>query len=249
MIILVAHSTNSSSCLILFSEEHIVGIAFDLDGTLVDSTPDLLAAINAVLLKHNLPPSDERENLLYAGGGLEAMFARTLEKRISPGEKKEQLLSEMLSLYSAEPAKRTLPFAGIPALLEAIQAQGVPMCVISNKLVALTAKILSIHFPSITFSKIYGIDSGFAPKPDQGSLLDFKASLSSGEELIYVGDTEIDYKTASGVADRIYLGTWGYRGLEALLEHGIEEQLLVSDAAQLACALDIEFRNTKGETV
>lgn len=226
-----------------------MGIAFDLDGTLVDSTPDLLAAINAVLFQHSLPPSTTEENLLYAGGGLEAMFARTLEKRIPPGEKKEQLQHEMLELYRAEPAKLTTPFAGMHSLLEAIQDKKIAMCVISNKPVALTAKILSIHFPSITFSKIYGIDSGFAPKPDQSSLLDFKRTLPRGEELIYVGDTEIDYETARGVADRIYLGTWGYRGLEALLEHGIEEHLLVSDAAQLACALDIEFRNTKGETV
>lgn len=220
-----------------------MGIVFDLDGTLVDSTPDLLYATNAVLLQYNLPLSTTEENLLYAGGGLEAMFAQTLEKRIPTWarEKKEQLRTEMLSLYSAEPAKRTLPFEGMLGLLEAIQAQGIPMCVISNKLVALTQKILHVHFPSITFSKVYGIDSGFAPKPDASSLLDFKSSLPSGEELTYVGDTEIDYKTANGVADKVYLVTWGYRGLEALLEQGLAKHLMVSDTAQLACALDIRI--------
>ncbi len=220
-----------------------MGIAFDLDGTLVDSTPDLLFAINAVLLQHNLPLSDHRENLTLAGDGLDAMFARTIEKRIPFGlrEQKEQLCSEMLSLYSAEPARRTNPFAGIPSLLEAIQEQGIPMCVISNKLVSLTSNILSVLFPSISFSKVYGIDSGFAPKPDGSSLLDFKASLPIGEELVYVGDTEIDYKTAFGVADRVYLATWGYRGYDGLLEHGIERHHLVSDTAQLACALDISI--------
>ncbi len=220
-----------------------MGIAFDLDGTLVDSIPDLLAAINAVLLKHNLPPSDVRENLSLAGGGLEAMFASTLARRIPScsAEKKEQLCSEMLFLYSAEPAKRTLPFSGIPTLLEAIQEQGIPMCVISNKLVALTERILQTVFPSITFSRVYGIDSGFEPKPDPSSLLDFKSSFCSGEELIYVGDTEIDYKTSLGVADRVYLATWGYRGSDGLLSHGIDTSLFVSDAAQLACALDIRI--------
>ena len=220
-----------------------MGIAFDLDGTLVDSIPDLLAAINAVLLKHNLPPSDRGENLFFAGGGLEAMFVSTIERRIPAcsAEKKEQLCSEMLSLYSAEPAKRTEPFAGIPLLLEAIQAQGIAMCVISNKLVSLTQKILHAHFPSIIFSRVYGIDSGFKPKPDASSLLDFKATLASDEELIYVGDTEIDYKTATGVADRLYLATWGYRGSDGLLSHGIDPSLFVSDAAQLACALDISI--------
>ena len=218
-----------------------MGIAFDLDGTLVDSTPDLLAAINAVLLKHNLPLSDHRENLSLAGDGLSTMFGRTLEIRVPswPSEKKEQLISEMLALYGEDHAKLTVPFPGIVSLLEAIQDQEIPMCVISNKLIALTEKILRTLFPTITFARVYGIDSGFAPKPDSSSLLDFKASLGPYEELIYVGDTEIDYKTASGVADKVYLGTWGYRGSDALLQHGIDKSLMVRDTAQLACALDI----------
>jgi phosphoglycolate phosphatase len=225
------------------AEEHIVGIAFDLDGTLVDSTPDLLTAINAVLLKHNLPLSDHRENLSLAGDGLDAMFARTIERRIPfvLREQKEQLCSEMLFLYSEEPAKLTVPFPGIPSLLVAIQAQGIPMCVISNKLVALTQKILHISFPSVSFSRVYGIDSGFAPKPDASSLLDFKSSLPVGEKLTYVGDTEIDYKTAHGVADRICLVTWGYKGSVGLAEHGIDKHLMVRDTAQLACALGLNI--------
>ena len=52
-----------------------MGIVFDLDGTLVDCTSDLLAAINTVLLQHNLPLSDHRENLALAGDGLDVMFA------------------------------------------------------------------------------------------------------------------------------------------------------------------------------
>lgn len=220
-----------------------MGIAFDLDGTLVDSTPDLLAAINAVLLRHNLPLSDKKENLALAGDGLSVMFARTVDVRVPTWsrEKKEQLCSEMLFLYREEPAKLTLPFGGILTLLEAIQAQGIPMCVISNKLVALTYKILHVHFPSVTFSRVYGIDSGFEPKPDPSSLLDFKSSLSVGEKLTYVGDTEIDYKTAHGVADRVCLVTWGYRGSDGLAEHGIDKRLMVRDTAQLACALDIRI--------
>ena len=220
-----------------------MGIVFDLDGTLVDCTPDLLAAINAVLLNHNLPLSDHRENLSLAGDGLSVMFARTLDVRVPTWsrEKKEQLCSEMLFLYREEPAKLSFPFPGIVSLLEAIQAQGIPIGIISNKLVVLTQKILQVNFPSVTFTKVYGIDSGFEPKPDASSLLDFKSSLSFGEELVYVGDTEIDYKTAKGVADRIYLATWGYRGLEGLLEHGIDTHLMVRDTAQLACELDIKI--------
>lgn len=218
-----------------------MGIVFDLDGTLVDSTPDLLSAINAVLAKYKLPLSDLQENLSLAGGGLDTMFASTIERRIpsSSSEEKEQLKSEMLFLYEEEPAKLTVPFEGMPSLLEAIQMRGIPLCVISNKLVALTQKILHVTFPLITFTAVYGIDSGFAPKPDQGSLMDFKSTLPITEELMYVGDTEIDYKTAHGVADRVYLVTWGYRGLEALLREGLDEHLMVSDIAQLACALDI----------
>ncbi|MBI9094568.1 MAG: HAD family hydrolase [Sphaerochaeta sp.] len=220
-----------------------MGIVFDLDGTLIDSTPDLLAAINTVLLKHGLPLTDRQENLSLAGKGLASMFSLTLGKRVPSWsrEEKDQLEADMFALYTDEPARLSVPFPGICSLLEAIQGQGIPIGIISNKHVDLTQKILAVHFPSITFSRVYGIDSGFEPKPDASSLLDFKSSLRSSEELIYVGDTEIDYETAKGVADRIYLATWGYRGSDALLAQGIDGSLFVSDIAQLACALDISI--------
>ena len=217
-----------------------MAIAFDLDGTLVDSTPDLLAAINGVLIQYNLPQTDRQENLSVAGGGLESMFALTIEKKAPTwtSDKKKQLKNEMLELYQLDPSTRTTPFPGMVSLLEALQAQGIPICVISNKLLALTQKILHLKFPSIQFTKIYGIDSGFPPKPDSSSLLDFKSSLKKGEALIYLGDTEIDYKTAHGVADRVFLATWGYRGHDALLAQGFDPHIMVRDASQLADALD-----------
>lgn len=220
-----------------------MGIVFDLDGTLVDSTPDLLSAINAVLSKYNLEPSDVQENVLHAGNGLDAMFSHTLEQRIAtyPNATKEAMKHEMLDCYTANPAALSEVYPGMGSLLEAIQKSNQKIAVLSNKLKALSSKILHTLFPSIVFSKIYGIDSGFDPKPDQKALLDFKTSLDPDEELIYVGDTEIDYETAQGVADKIYLVSWGYRGIEALLEYGIPREQIISDVTQLACVLNIRI--------
>lgn len=215
-------------------------IVFDLDGTLVDSTPTLLATINTVLAEHNLAPSNQDENHRYAGHGLFSMFDSTIRSRVPDWEEKQRtvLVQEMLADYSQRSTIGNVVYEGVPTLLEALQQKGFKLCIISNKLSSLTKAIVANSFPTIRFEHIYGEDSGFAPKPDPGSLNQCRTLLKDQEPLIYVGDTEIDYETARNAKVTVYLATWGYRGKKTLLSYGIAEHLLIAHPMQLVCMIE-----------
>lgn len=219
-------------------------VVFDLDGTLVDSTPDLLAAINHVLKAHGLAPSDREENLRYAGHGLTWMFERTVTLRVGASAEDEQkrLVLEMGERYRAHPATLSRPFDGVVAMLTALQERGIDLCVISNKPSDLSQRILAQLFPTITFYKIFGPDSGNPPKPDPTSLQRCREGMGEGEMLIYVGDTEIDHQTGVGTADRVFLAVWGYRGRDALQAMGFDESHLLDEPMDL-----LSIVHTKGE--
>ena len=210
-------------------------VVFDLDGTLVDSVEDLLAAINRVLADHHLPLSNRKENLRYAGLGVEPMFRRSIEARVPSWdeEEKQRLTDAMIDLYRKNPATLTRPFEGIEHLLESLQKDGVSMCVISNKTSNLSQQILSTLFSSIDFERIIGPDSGYPPKPNPMSLLSCREGMGMGEQMLYIGDTEIDWQTAHRSADHVYLATWGYRGRQALMAYGIEERYLIDYPMEL----------------
>lgn len=210
-------------------------VVFDLDGTLVDSSADLLAAINCVLRAHHLPESGRSENLRHAGLGVEAMFRATIEERAPTWreDEKRAMLDAMGELYNKDPVTLTRPFDGIGEMLGALARKGIELCVISNKPSPLSRRILTTLFPSISFKEVFGPDSGYPPKPDPVSLFRCRQGLAEGNLLIYVGDTEIDHQTAHGTADCVYLASWGYRGRDALLSMGFDERIIVDKPMDL----------------
>lgn len=210
-------------------------VVFDLDGTLVDSTPDLLVAINRVLTEYDLPISDRLENQRFAGQGLMPMFKATVHSRVPEWteDKQNLLIREMFDWYNRYPVCYTRAFDGVPQLLNTLQRENIKLCVISNKIYSLTSQIVKTVFPDIIFDRIYGSDSGFPPKPNSDSLKTCRQGMDASEQLIYVGDTEIDYETAKNTADQVFIVTWGYRGKEVLLSKGIKQELLVENPMSL----------------
>ncbi|MFA5448691.1 MAG: HAD-IA family hydrolase, partial [Sphaerochaeta sp.] len=97
----------------------------------------------------------------------------------------------------------------------------------------LSQQILSTLFSSIDFERIIGPDSGYPPKPNPMSLLSCREGMGMGEQMLYIGDTEIDWQTAHRSADHVYLATWGYRGRQALMAYGIEERYLIDYPMEL----------------
>ena len=207
---------------------------FDLDGTLVDSADSLIRVIDKVLVDNNLHKTSREENLSYAGYGLMHMFRKTCSARLLPDHIVEELSKEMFSQYILDPITGTKPYPNVYEVLRRLQVEGARIAVVTNKDSSPASKILSTCFPNIVFDEIYSPDMGWAPKPSQMSILDYRNRYPN-ETLTYLGDTEADWKTAYGVADKIFIATWGYRTREDLISKGISESCLVDDIGQILC--------------
>src|SRR5450755_2417847 len=119
-------------------------IVFDLDGTLIDTAPDLVDTLNVVFAREGLPQVayDTARNLI--GGGARAMIARGIEAegRVVTPAKFEQLFSDFIVHYSAHIADRSQPFPGLADALDALAARGCRFAVCTNKLERLSVLLL-----------------------------------------------------------------------------------------------------------
>ena len=138
----------------------------------------------------------------------------------------------MLALYQSDPTTGTKPYPHVSDVLYALQERGDVFAVITNKNLDPAKKILSTCFPNIRFESVYSPDQGWEAKPSQMSILDFR-KRHPAETLTYVGDTEIDWQTAEGVADKTFIATWGYRTRDELLAKGVPESTMINDLRQI----------------
>src|SRR6266581_289813 len=111
-------------------------IAFDLDGTLVDTAPDLIAALNYVLDREGLPPVPLKSARNMIGAGARKMIERGLELdgRTMGTDDVSRLLRDFIDYYAAHIADASRPFEGLEAALDDLEAQGFRFAVCTNKL-------------------------------------------------------------------------------------------------------------------
>jgi phosphoglycolate phosphatase len=108
-------------------------LIFDLDGTLIDSAPDLRAAVNEMLREHGRAPLSLPQVKRMIGDGVPALVSRALaESGLSPGEA-ARALPRFLQLYEADAVRLTRPYPGVPATLEALRRRGYRTAVCTNK--------------------------------------------------------------------------------------------------------------------
>ena len=170
-------------------------IFFDLDGTLIESGPDLLDSLNYVLLKNKMPeiPNGVIGNLV--GGGAANMLKKAYKhfnKEINKNEI-DLLVSQFLDFYSINCSKKTTLYEAVESTLEELKLKGIKMCICTNKKQYLAEKIILDLGVNNFFSIILGSTDKIKLKPDS-SMLRFlinKLSLNV-DEIIMVGDSEND---------------------------------------------------------
>lgn len=194
-------------------------IVFDLDGTLVDSAPDIAAAANRMLADfgHMALPLGQLTG--FVGHGVPALVQRVIEAcDLDPGLHPE-MTERMLAHYGAHPAERTLIYPGVPEALGALHAAGHRLGVCTNKVRGLSLRILEAMGLSEWFDVVIGGDSLPVRKPDPAPLTAAFAGLNAAP-LLYVGDSEVDAQTAANARLDFALFTEGYRQMPiAALRH------------------------------
>ncbi len=176
-------------------------IVFDLDGTLVDSAPDLINALNYVLGREGMPPVPAASARKMIGAGARALIERglELEGRVMTPDRVAQLTDDFIEFYAAHIADETRPFEGVEAALDELSARGFKFAVCTNKLEWLSKRLLDRLAMSSRFAAICGADTFGVQKPDPVILRQTVAR--AGGELsssIMVGDSGPDI----GVAKR-----------------------------------------------
>ena len=174
-------------------------IVFDLDGTLVDTAPDLAAAANHVFAQIGLAPISPQALHPFISRGSRAMIEEGLRLHgIGKPEAEVTRLHELFfPYYAANVATLSRPFDGVPELLDALQRQGARLAVCTNKFEALSRSLLEQLGLAGRFGAIAGRDTFPVFKPDPGHL---RATVTQAggriERAVMVGDSEVDVATA-----------------------------------------------------
>lgn len=189
-------------------------IVFDLDGTLVDSLPDIAAAVNKMLCECDLPPLPDATIRGFVGNGLPKLVERV---KGATGLVEETALERTLVHYKAAPSALTRPFPGAVEALTSLRSAGHTLGICTNKDHDLTVALLGDLGLLEIFEIVVGGDTCKTRKPDPEPLLHAFAQMPQSE-LLFIGDSEVDTETAERAGVPCGLYSQGYRKtpLEAL---------------------------------
>ena len=212
-------------------------IIFDLDGTLVDTAPDLAAAANRLLARHGRPPLPLEVLRNFVGGGarllLERAFAAT-GTPLDPAVLDAEILPAFLSDYEAHIADRSRPYPGVRATLTALRDSGHILAIATNKPQKLTEKLLRILDLVDLFAAVIGRDAAPRPKPDRAHLDHALAMSGDKPPAVMVGDSVTDLKAARAAGLPAILVPYGYTCEPA---HSLGADLVLAEFAALTDCL------------
>ena len=188
-------------------------VVFDLDGTLVDTAPDLISALNFVLDREGLPPVPLQSARTLIGAGVRRLLERGLEVdgRHASAEDIDRLTDDFIEYYAAHIADASRPFDGLESALDDLEAQGYRFAVCTNKLEWLSKRLLDRLGLSARFAAICGADTFGISKPDP-AILQQTVARAGGQlsTTIMVGDAGPDIGVARRAGVPVIGVTFGY---------------------------------------
>ncbi|HWE46859.1 MAG TPA: HAD hydrolase-like protein [Caulobacteraceae bacterium] len=190
-----------------------VTLAFDLDGTLVDTAPDLIGVLNQMLEEHGLPPVPLASARHLVGGGARRMLQHGFEEAgatVHPDEM-PALDDRFVELYRARIARESRPFDGLEPALDALKAEGARFVVCTNKKTDLSLDLLAAVGLIDRFDAVAGPDVVSRRKPDPAHLIE-AIRLGGGDptRALMVGDSATDLLSARGARIPVVLVSFGY---------------------------------------
>ena len=193
-------------------------VLFDLDGTLVDSAPDIHAALNETLASYGEPPFTLEAVTRMVGRGVPVLIERAWEglgKSIDPAER-DRMVARFLAIYEPRATELTTLTAGASEATRALVDAGIPIGVVTNKPEAATREILSHFGLSELMQVVVGGDAGPAKKPDPGLLLLACERLGLAvDQVVFVGDSENDVAAAKAAGMAVVVLRGGYTSIAA----------------------------------
>lgn len=188
-------------------------IIFDLDGTLVDTAPDLVRTLNHILTSEGYPALSREQVLTCVGHGARHMLNRGFETvgiALSEGEL-DGHMETFMSHYGANIAVESRPFPGVESAITMLRDRGARLGICTNKPETLSRKLLDELALSHHFEAIAGGDTFAVRKPDPGHLTGtIKRAGGAPSRAIMVGDSETDIRTAQAASIPVIAVNFGY---------------------------------------
>lgn len=209
-------------------------IAFDLDGTLVDTAPDLIGTLNVLLDQEGLAPLPLSEARPFIGRGAKWLIERgfqaagaSLDEARAP-----ELFDRFIAHYLDHIADESRPFPGVEAALDSLKAQGARLAVCTNKRTDLSLALLDALDLTRRFDAVVGADAAPACKPDPRHLTTAVAAAGGAmDKAILVGDAGTDAGAARAAGAALILVSFGYTEIPA---RDLAPDLLIDHFDQLA---------------
>ncbi len=193
-------------------------IAFDLDGTLVDSAPDLIGALNAVLIAEGLEPQayDLGRPFISRGARWLLQWGFAAAGSHEPAARANALFGHFLCHYSAHIADESRPFPGVIDALRNLRLAGAKLVVCTNKPTGLSRTLLAKLDMAELFDAVVGVDSVSAIKPDAAHLIEAVAAVGGNlARTVMVGDAAPDAGAARAAGTPLILVDFGYTEIPA----------------------------------
>ncbi|GAB6112346.1 HAD family hydrolase [Desulfomicrobium salsuginis] len=194
-------------------------VVFDMDGTLLDTLEDLADAMNRVLEAKGLPVHPVDAYRFFVGSGARNLVLRTL-----PADRQDlaaECLQGFLKEYEANWRVKTRLYDGVAELLDVLAARSIPMAVLTNKPQEFAELCMGAFLPDWDFALTLGQMPGVPVKPDPAGPRQVIRHLGvAPEEILYLGDTDVDMHTAVGAGMFPVGVTWGFRPADELRASG-----------------------------
>jgi phosphoglycolate phosphatase len=219
-------------CYISIRIMKVKAVLFDLDGTLLNTLRDISDSANSVLSSFGFPQHKEESYRLFIGRGPRALAIRALPEIHRDESTVDKMASRMAEEYSKRAVSNTVPYPGIPELLDHLATIGIKMAILSNKPQSSTELTVSTLLRKEYFEMVIGAQPSLPLKPDPTSAFQIARWMNiTPVECVFVGDSDIDMKTAKA-ANMCPVGVlWGFQTAEELRLGGAKK--LIRKPSQL----------------
>lgn len=192
---------------------------FDLDGTLLNTLGDLAASTNYALRQYGMPEHTIDDVRRFVGNGVGKLIERAIPEGLA-NPQYEDVLATFRKHYMLHSLDTTAPYLGIESLLHSLRSHGCNVAVVSNKFYNATVELCR-HFFADTVEVAIGERENIRRKPAPDTVFEAMRQLGvSGEDTVYVGDSDVDVATARNSGIPCISVLWGFRDRDFLIEHG-----------------------------
>ncbi len=186
-------------------------VIFDLDGTLLDTIEDLAAATNYALAQEGFATHEVEAYRGFVGNGIKVLFEKALGADNANEENVSKVQDHFKKYYSGNGQSKTTPYAGVITLLSDLVKKGIMVAIASNKYQEGVDRLVDVFFKDIPFVAALGQRDGVAKKPDPKIIYEILDIANVDKlETLYVGDMDIDMKTAKAAGVKEVAVTWGF---------------------------------------